>query len=649
MPKTKARKNRTELKMKKLTATLNSLRTEKNFFLLWDILSVTAASLTAAAICMITPDTYRTSPVLRSIPLTILTTVLFFMAFRMYSAVWAYASLPEFFLLVFASVLSVSTALVFSSVFDAVYGSAQLTVPMPAFYVVFFFLLVILTLTARFAVRLRSGLGATVPTVNSIPVMVIGAGSGGSVLIRELNSGKLIKGAKAICVIDDDIKKQGKFIQGVPIVGRCENIPKAAEKYSVKEIVIAIPSLTAGRRRDILGICSETSLRVRIMPGVSPREASEGSGLREVNIADLLGRKQIRTPAAGIAASVNGKTVLVTGGGGSIGSEICRQVAGYAPKKLILLDIYENNAYETEQQLKRKYPELDLEVIIASDRDRRRLYSVFSRFRPDIIYHAAAHKHVPLMEKSPCEAIKNNVFGTLNAALAASSAGVGKFVLISSDKAVNPTNIMGATKRICEMIIQTVGKDSGTDFAAVRFGNVLGSNGSVIPLFRRQIADGGPVTVTHPDIIRYFMTVEEAVSLVLTAGAFAGNGEIYVLDMGKPVKIYDLAVKLIKLSGYMPNTDIKIEFTGLRPGEKLYEELLMSEEGLKKTENELIFIGKPVGFDVVKFREQLEELGKAAETEPENICQLIAEIVPTYRPGSVTATESAGSENFPGR
>lgn len=619
--------------MKKLTSALGSLRTEKTFFLLWDTVSVVFSMLAATAVCRITADTYAYSPVFRSMPLCILITLLFFSVLRLYRRIWKYASLPEFIFTVSGCALSVTFSLVFSLVFDRFYGTPQLTVPLPEFYLLFFFFLTALTLSARFAYRLAGGIEASVPQKHSVPVMVIGAGSGGSVMVRELNSGSLIRGAKAVCIIDDDRSKTGKYLQGVPIVGGCETIVSAACKYMAAEIIIAIPSLSPERLREILKICAQTSLRVRIMPGVTPEDAekSQTRKLRNVEIPDLLGREQIKAPTGVIAESISGKTVLVTGGGGSIGSEICRQAAMFSPEKLIILDIYENSAYDTEQYLRRKHPELDLEVVIASVRDPKRLEKVFERYKPDIVYHAAAHKHVPLMEKSPCEAIKNNVFGTLNTALAASRAGVEKFVLISSDKAVNPTNIMGATKRICEMIIQTVGKDSKTDFAAVRFGNVLGSNGSVVPLFRKQIEDGGPITVTHPEIIRYFMTVGEAVSLVLTAGASAENGEIYVLDMGKPVKIYDLAVNLIKLSGLVPNVDINIEITGLRPGEKLYEELLMREEGLRKTENELIFIGKPIEFDARKFREQLKNLENVTPDEPENIRQLVAEIVPTYK------------------
>ena len=478
--------------------------------------------------------------------------------------------------------------------------------------------------------------------------------------------------AKVCCIIDDNPNKWGRYIEGVPIVGGRYDILINAEKYKIDQIFLAIPSASAQERRDILNICKETRCEMKILPGMYQLVNGEVSvnKMKDVAVEDLLGREPIKVNMEEIFQYLSGKTILVTGGGGSIGSELCRQIAGHGPKQLIIFDVYENNAYDIEQELKSKYPNLNLVVLIGSVRDSRRINSVFAAYKPDIVYHAAAHKHVPLMETSPCEAIKNNVMGTYKTAYAALKNGCQRFVLISTDKAVNPTNIMGASKRLCEMVIQSmdmiskkgredllpllgshyedseeletgcanvdkageIGRNGRTEFVAVRFGNVLGSNGSVIPLFKKQIAKGGPVTVTHPDIIRYFMTIPEAVSLVLQAGTYAKGGEIFVLDMGAPVKIDTLARNLIKLSGYQPDVDIKIEYTGLRPGEKLYEEKLMAEEGLTKTENELIHIGKPIPFDIEKFLGQLEVLAETCYGNSPYICEMVEEIVPTYHP-----------------
>lgn len=423
---------------------------------------------------------------------------------------------------------------------------------------------------------------------------------------------------------------------GVPIVGGRDKIVKAAEKYGVEEIIIAIPSISHESKREIVEICSHTSCKIKQLPGLYQIANGEVSikQIRDVDIEDLLEREVVRVDIDMIAEYVKGKTVLVTGVG-SIGSELARQLAAHSPKKLVLFDIYENNAYAIQQELIAKRPELPLEVLIGSVRDYARIESVMNEYKPDLVYHAAAHKHVPLMEESPLEAVKNNVFGTLNTARAASAAGVGRFILISSDKAVNPTNVMGATKRICEMIVQIMDGKSRTSFAAVRFGNVLGSNGSVIPLFRRQIKEGGPVTVTHPDINRYFMTIPEAVSLVLQAGAYANGGEIFVLDMGKPVRINDLAKNMIRLSGFEPDVDIKIVYTGLRPGEKLFEEILMDEEGMRKTQNNLIYIGRKLDFDEETFRHHLELLGSFEEGDAQKLRSLIKETVPTYNSAGI--------------
>ena len=435
-----------------------------------------------------------------------------------------------------------------------------------------------------------------------------------------------------MCFVDDDLNKKGKYLNGVPIAGSREDIPSLAREYRVDEIYVAIPSAPAKERKKIIEICRETDCRIKVLPGIYQLLNGEVSvaKLREVQIEDLLGRDPIRVNLDEIMGYVQDKVILVTGGGGSIGSELCRQIAGHKPRQLIVFDVYENNAYDLQQELERTFPDLNLTVLIGSVRNTHRIETVFETYRPDIVYHAAAHKHVPLMENSPNEAIKNNVFGTYKTARAAGRYGAKRFVLISTDKAVNPTNIMGASKRMCEMVVQMMDRRYKTEFVAVRFGNVLGSNGSVIPLFRKQIAEGGPVTVTHPDIIRYFMTIPEAVSLVLQAGAYAKGGEIFVLNMGEPVRILDLAKNLIRLSGYVPNEDIMIEFTGLRPGEKLYEEMLMDEEGMQDTPNKLIHIGKPIEFDEEEFQKQLDELYEIANQDSDHIKEAVQRIVPTY-------------------
>ncbi len=462
-------------------------------------------------------------------------------------------------------------------------------------------------------------------------IMIVGAGEAGYVLIREFRSSDKTH-AKPVCLIDDNPAKWGRDILGVKIVGATDLIPQMVKEYAVEEIYIAIPTATNAERKRIAGICQQCEVKTRIIPGMFQFTSGEAiaTKFRDVSIEDLLGRDQIKVDTKEISHYIEDKVVMITGGGGSIGSELSRQIASVSPKQLIIFDVYENNAYDIEQELKRKYPNMDIVALIASVRDRGRLESIFAEYKPQIIFNAAAHKHVPLMETSPREAIKNNVLGTLNVAEVSSEYGVETFVQISTDKAVNPTNIMGASKRICEMIIQSIGRKSKTKFVAVRFGNVLGSNGSVIPLFKRQIEEGGPVTVTHKDIIRYFMTIPEAVQLVLQAGAYAKGGEIYVLDMGEQVRIYDLAEKLIKLSGYVPNEDIEIKVTGLRPGEKLFEERLMAEEGMTKTANEMISIGKPLEFDDEKFYESLEEMKELAYDEHSDIKFSVKKVVPTY-------------------
>ena len=488
------------------------------------------------------------------------------------------------------------------------------------------------TFISRFSYRfLRSRKHKIQNRKNNVSVMIIGAGEAGNALIKEIvtsnYSTMVIR-----CIIDDDKQKWGQFIQGIKVVGGRDKIIESADLYDIDEIFVAIPSAPPTVIRDILSICKETNCKLRSLPGMYQLVNGEVSvsKLRDVEVEDLLGREPIRVDLDSILGYVQNKVVMVTGGGGSIGSELCRQIASHKPAQLIIVDIYENNAYDIQQELIIKYPELKLTVLIASVRNTKRINHIFETYKPDIVYHAAAHKHVPLMEVSPNEAIKNNVFGTWKTAQAAALNGAKKFVMISTDKAVNPTNIMGASKRICEMIVQTFNKHYDTEFVAVRFGNVLGSNGSVIPLFKRQIEAGGPVTVTHPDIIRYFMTIPEAVSLVLQAGAYARGGEIFILDMGEPVKILDLAKNLIRLSGYKLGEDIQIEFTGLRPGEKLYEELLMDEEGMQDTENKLIHIGRPIELDEREFFIQLKRLEDASRDEVEDIRPLVAGIVPTY-------------------
>jgi FlaA1/EpsC-like NDP-sugar epimerase len=495
-------------------------------------------------------------------------------------------------------------------------------------------------------------------------IMVIGAGNAGQILIRDINRAKEVNGHVA-CIIDDNPNKLGRFIDGVKVVGNRYNIKEAVDEYDIKKIYLAIPSATAQQKRDILEICKETDCELKNLPGIYQflTDQITVNNMKNVDVEDLLGRDPIKADMSGVFRDIKGKTIMVTGGGGSIGSELCRQIAAHDPATLIIFDIYENNAYDIQLELKEKYPNLNLLTLIGSVRDSRMLFKTFEKYRPDIVYHAAAHKHVPLMEDSPNEAIKNNAIGTYKTAYGAMSHGCKRFVLISTDKAVNPTNIMGASKRLCEMICQAFDqkikdgkaheipqlfthtkdvvtspeviealKQAKTEFVAVRFGNVLGSNGSVIPLFRKQIAKGGPVTVTHPDIIRYFMTIPEAVSLVLLAGSMAKGGEIYVLDMGEPVKIDTLARNMIRLSGFKPDVDIKIVYTGLRPGEKLYEEKLMAEEGLKKTSNDLIHIGLPIPFDNNEFLGQLNDLMESAYKNKDNIKELVTEVVNTYHP-----------------
>ncbi|MDE5696664.1 MAG: polysaccharide biosynthesis protein [Lachnospiraceae bacterium] len=565
----------------------------------------------------------------------VIMTLAVFYIFKLYHSLWAFAGTAE--------VQNILAACTLSAILDFL-GMRLLQYPIPrSYYFVYALVLTGITTGIRFSYRImRSMRHKAQNRKNGTRVMIIGAGDAGNTVIKEITN-STYSTMTIKCIIDDDENKWGRFIQGIKIVGGRDRIVEYAALYGIDEIYIAIPSANRATMKALVEICKETSCKLRTLPGIYQLVNGEVnvSKLRNVDVEDLLGRDPIKVDLDSILNYVKGQTIMVTGGGGSIGSELCRQIAGHRPERLIIVDIYENNAYEIQQELKHRYPRLDLVVLIASVRNTNRINSIMKTYHPDIIYHAAAHKHVPLMEVSPNEAIKNNVFGTWKTAQAAVQNGVKKFVLISTDKAVNPTNIMGASKRICEMVIQTYNRHYDTEFVAVRFGNVLGSNGSVIPLFKKQIAAGGPVTVTHPDIIRYFMTIPEAVSLVLQAGVYAKGGEIFVLDMGEPVRILDLAKNLIRLSGYKVDEDIKIEFTGLRPGEKLYEELLMSEEGLTDTENKLIHVGKPIEFDERLFYVQLNHLKQAVESECDDVRALIQEIVPTYSPkGSDTPQDA---------
>jgi len=600
--------------------------------LIYDAASVMIASFFAIVLRYefevdMIPD-YFLNTIIRFLPFNIILTIFIFYLFRMYNSLWAFAGETE----LQNVIVSCFVAAAMNGVGLNIVKVEAKAVP-DSYYFMYAFSLVTLIFASRFSYRFfRSRKHKMQNKNNATRVMIIGAGDAGNSIIKEIVTSNFST-MTVSCIIDDDKSKWGSFIQGIKVIGGRDKILECADVYSIDEIFIAIPSASRLVIKEILEICKETECKLRVLPGIYQLVNGEVnvSKLRDVEVEDLLGRDPIKVDIDSILGYVSNKVVLVTGGGGSIGSELCRQIAAHKPKQLIIVDIYENSAYDIQQELVRKYPELNLVVLIASVRNTNRMNGIFKEYHPDIVYHAAAHKHVPLMETSPNEAIKNNVFGTWKTAQAAAIHGTKKFVLISTDKAVNPTNIMGASKRICEMIVQTFNKHYDTEFVAVRFGNVLGSNGSVIPLFKRQIEQGGPVTVTHPDIIRYFMTIPEAVSLVLQAGAYAKGGEIFVLDMGEPVKILDLAKNLIRLSGYKVDEDIKIEFTGLRPGEKLYEELLMDEEGLQDTANKMIHIGKPIDLDEEKFFIQLKQMKEDSKNESVDIRRLVKEIVPTYQ------------------
>ena len=642
--------------------------------ILYDILAVNASYFMALWVrfdCRISeiPDYYMEA-FLKFTPIYTVISIGIFWWAKLYKSIWRFASYSE--------LLRVGTATVATFIVQTV-GITLLYERMPISYyltgtVLQFFAVLAVRFSYRFILLERSR-REKVQGNDGKRVMLIGAGIAGQMIIRDTFKAKENKD-KIVCIIDDNVNKIGRFVEGVPVVGGRAEIPYFVKKHGIKKIYIAIPSASVQDKKEILEICKETGCELKNLPGMYQLLNGEVtvSAMKEVAIEDLLGREPIRVNMDEIFDYVAGKTILVTGGGGSIGSELCRQLAAHTPKLLIIFDVYENNAYDIQQELRKKYPLLRMKVLIGSVRDSRRLHEVFETYQPEIVYHAAAHKHVPLMEDSPNESIKNNVIGTYKTAYAAMVNGCKKFVLISTDKAVNPTNIMGASKRLCEMVVQSfdymikAGKaqqipvlfahakedddsmngiqcpqEVNTEFVAVRFGNVLGSNGSVIPLFKKQIAAGGPVTVTHPDIIRYFMTIPEAVSLVLQAGTYARGGEIFVLDMGSPVKIDTLARNLIKLSGHKPDEDIMIQYTGLRPGEKLFEEKLMAEEGLKKTENELIHIGCPIPFDTETFLEQLEELMKACYENHKEIRDIVASMVSTYHPAGEHGSEEKGA------
>ncbi|WP_373598224.1 polysaccharide biosynthesis protein [Paraclostridium bifermentans] len=545
---------------------------------------------------------------------------------RCYNSLWRYAGEEELISIVLACTITIIPTYLIHIFINV------------DFSLIFYIMSLILTITLTGGTRLLYRIGRRISIRFNLKdkasnVLIVGAGSAGDMVIQELkNNPQILK--KPVVIVDDDINKKGRRIHNIPIEGSTKDINNLVEKYKVDEIIIAIANISKYEKKNIMDICKETKCKLKTIPGVF--EIIDGKvdikNIRDVQIEDLLGREPIKTNLAEMSEYIESKVVLVTGGGGSIGSELCRQVANFNPKQLVIVDNYENNAYAIQQELIRKYKDkLNLSTVIASVREEKRMDEIFNKYKPEVVFHAAAHKHVPLMEKSPSEAIKNNIFGTRNVAQMADKYKAKRFVLISTDKAVNPTNIMGATKRAAEMIIQTMNESSDTEFVAVRFGNVLGSNGSVIPLFKKQIEEGGPVTITHPDIIRYFMTIPEAVQLVIQAGAMAKGGEIFVLDMGDPVKIVDLANNLIRLSGFEPNIDIQIKFTGLRPGEKLYEELLMSEEGLSNTIHEKIFIGKPIDFDADRCKKHLEVLHTIVENEAVDLIDIaMRKLVDTY-------------------
>ena len=612
--------------------TEKQILTRRSMLVFYDIVAVIASTYFALLarfdFSMAQIPVYYLDVALNALIPNILLTILIFYFFRLYTSLWTYAGSTELFYMIAGCIMETFVCLL-----TVLLMNRGIPCPLPrSFYPFYGFCLLAFTFVSRFFYRiLRAFKRVKLGDKEKKNVLIVGAGEAGNALVKEIKESSYLD-MNIVGMIDDNPNKLGKFMHGIKVVGAKEAIPDMVVSLKVQEIIIAIPTATPQQMKEILEICKSTGCELKRLPGMYQLVNGEVSvaKLKDVDVNDLLGRDPIQVDLDSIMGYVSGKVVLVTGGGGTKGSELCRQIASHKPKQLIIFDIYENSTYDIQLELKRKYPELDLVVLIGSVRNTKRVDWLFKTYRPEIVYHAAAHKHVPLMEDSPNEAVKNNVLGTWKIAKAADLYGVKRFVMISTDKAVNPTNIMGATKRICEMIIQTYNNRSKTEYVAVRFGNVLGSNGSVIPIFKKQIEEGGPVTVTHPDIIRYFMTIPEAVSLVLQAGAYAKGGEIFVLDMGEPVKILDLAKNLILLSGHKPDEDIQIVFTGLRPGEKLYEEMLMKEEGLLDTANKMIHIGKPIEMDEERFLKQIQELADYVVNEPSDIREWVHNIVPTY-------------------
>ena len=595
-------------------------------FIALDILTITISSIIALKLRFDLgqiPETYLNN-LANFVLVDIILIIIIYAICKLYKSMWSFASIMEILYIAIANCIFEIIQYIYKLIFN---------IQMPkSYYLIQFMLLVLIVSLIRFSYRIARTLHNSINNKKrKINTMLIGAGEAGRLLINEINSNKDGFDNRIRCIIDDDDSKKGILLKGIPVVGNRKDIEKQCEKYKIQEIIIAIPSASSEKIGLIVDECQKTKLEIKILPQLSKIVGTPTmKNVRKLSYEDFLDRKEIVVNLHEITNNIKNKTILVTGGGGSIGSELCRQIAACKPNQLIIFDIYENNAYDIEQELKRKYPKLSQKTIIGSVRDYDRLETVFKEYKPEVVFHAAAHKHVPLMEESPNEAIKNNCLGTLNSVKLADKYKVKKFVLISTDKAVRPTNIMGASKRICEMIMQAYDKKSKTEYVAVRFGNVLGSNGSVIPLFLRQIEEGGPVTVTHKEITRFFMTIPEAVNLILQAYVYANGGEIFVLDMGKPVKIYDLAKKIIRYKGLEPDVDIKIKITGLRPGEKLYEEILMEEEGLKSTPNKLIHIGQPIKFDEEKFLKKLDKLIEQAYKNGSNIKESVAKIVDTY-------------------
>lgn len=635
----------------------------KPIIFLMDIISLLVAFVAASYLKFDAPtlfDGWFAGNMYYMLVVDVFVTILMFFLFKLYRVMWQYFAVADYLKLFKSFFISkVITCLCFFYIWTYPFLGQKYTRSFLTWMFIYSFISLGLIIFSRIAVyfcyrewrKILVGQSGELAG-NRTKVMIIGAGNAAFRLINELRRPKLAAKYNIVALIDDSKRKHGEFLNGVKIVGGRDKIIEIAKEMDVDEIFFAVPSATEATKKDILKICSETGCVLKTLPSITSisKEENIGAALRKVDYTDLLGRDQIKPDLTKVFELLKGKTVFISGGGGSIGSELVRQVAkSGVTKRIIIFDIAENGAYDIQQEIKRNYPDVDLKVLIGSVRDPKRIAEIFEEYRPEIIYHAAAHKHVPLMEDSPKEAVKNNVFGTYNLASMADAYGVERFVMISTDKAVNPTNVMGATKRICEMIVQSFNKTSKTEFVAVRFGNVLGSNGSVIPLFKEQIENGGPVTVTHPEIIRYFMLIPEAVSLVLQAGAYAKGGEIFILDMGSPVKIRELAENLIRLAGYTPGVDMEIKYTGLREGEKLYEELLISEEGIQKTENDLIYIARPMDFDSERLFRKIDYAKEIMESASGvEIVEIIKELVPTFRPNNENFMDKQEKEDNQG-